>query len=294
MRLSDELRALLPSDEDVATYRERGWYIAPKVLSDEVIDRATLGAERHWAGQRDWPLPITEGFKDWKPGDPDTIRVGEIIALQNREVRALVEQPIIGAIAARLAGTPEIRLWESELIQKPPQARDPNAAVGWHTDRAYWMTCTSVDMLTAWIPFHDCPREMGPLMVVDESHRWAELEHDRLREFRNPDLTGMEERLLHDHPNATKTSMVLEKGQMSFHNSLTLHASDFNLSDRPRLSLALHLQDGANRYRKHYNEDGELWHVVADRMCRSTPDGDPDYSDPAVCPVLWSDEEPAA
>ena len=126
-------------------------------------------------------------------------------------------------------------------------------------------------------------------MVVDGSHRWPELEHDRLREFRNPDLRGMEERLLKDHPEATTTSMVLEKGQMSFHNSLTLHASDFNLSDRPRLSLALHLQDGRNRYRKHFNEDGELWRVVADRLCRTTPGGDPDYSDPAVCPVLWSD-----
>jgi ectoine hydroxylase-related dioxygenase (phytanoyl-CoA dioxygenase family) len=280
---------MLPTDDDVAFYREHGWYITPKVLSLEAIDRAAEGAERHWAGDRDWPLSISEGFKDWRPGDPDTIRVGEIIALQNRDIRALVEQPIIGAIAARLTGADEIRLWESELIQKPPQIRDAKAAVGWHTDRAYWMTCTSVDMLTAWIPFHDCPKEMGPLMVADGSHRWPELEHDRLREFRNTDLEGMEELLLRDHPGAPKVSMALEKGQLSFHNSLTLHASDFNLSDRPRLSLALHLQDGDNRYREHRNEKGELWRVVADRLCRAGPDGHPDYTDPKVCPVLWSD-----
>ena len=103
MELSDEQRAMLPTDEDVAFYEEHGWYISPKILSDDVIDEAARGADRHWAGERDWPLPITEGFKDWRPGDPDTIRVGEIIALQNREVRRLVEQPIIGAIAARLA-----------------------------------------------------------------------------------------------------------------------------------------------------------------------------------------------
>jgi hypothetical protein len=241
----------LPSDEDVAFYRTHGWYIAPKVLSDAVIDEAVRGAERHWAGERDWPLPITEGFKEWKPGDPDTIRVGEIIALQNREIRSLIEQPMIGAIAARLAGTDEIRLWESELIQKPPQASDPNAAIGWHTDRAYWMTCTSEQMLTALITFHDCPKEMGPLMVVDGSHHWPELEHDRLREFLNPDLIGAEERLVKEQADARKVSMALEKGQVSFHNSLTLHASDFNLSDRPRLSLALHLQDGENRYREY-------------------------------------------
>jgi hypothetical protein len=284
----EKLQEILPTDEDVAFYREHGWYVTPKVLDPEVIDRAAAGAARHWAGERDWPLGITEGFVDWKPGDPDTIRVGEIIALQNREIRALVEQPIIGAIAARLAGTDEIRLWESELIQKPPQARDSKAAVGWHTDRAYWMTCTSTELLTAWIPFHDCPKEMGPLMVIDGSNHWSELEHDRLREFRNTDLRGREETWFREHPGAVKVSMALEKGQMSFHNALTLHASDFNTSDRPRLSLALHLQDGDNRYRVHHNEKGELWKVVADRQCRVGPDGHPDYTDPRVCPVLWS------
>ena len=55
-----------------------------------------------------------------------------------------------------------------------------------------------------WIPFHDCPGQMGPLMVVDGSHRWAELEHDELRGFRNTDFDKMEERLFKDHANAGK------------------------------------------------------------------------------------------
>lgn len=286
MQLSPELRALLPTDEDVALYREHGWYVAPKVLTDGVVDRAMTGAERHFSGQRDWPLPISGGFTDWKPGDPDALRIGEIIALQNRQIRDLVEQPIISAIAARLAGTDTIRLWESELISKSPVKAAPTAKVGWHTDRAYWMTCTSVDMLTAWIPLHDCPIEMGPLMVADGSHRWAEVEE--LREFQNSDLDGVESRILTSHDNIEKVSMALAKGQMSFHNALTLHASDVNLSDMPRTSLALHLQDGANRYRPFINQKGEPWEVVNDRMCRKDADGRPDYTDPAICPVLWT------
>jgi hypothetical protein len=287
MRLSAELQALLPSPEDVAAYHEHGWYIAPKVLGEAVLDRALQGADRHWAGERDWKLPISDGFADWKAGDPDTIRIGEIIALQNREIRSLVEEPIIGAIAARLAGTKTIRLWESELISKSPPKGDASAPVGWHTDRAYWMTCTSVEMLTAWIPFTDCPIEMGPLMVADGSHRWAGIEE--LREFQNRDLAGVEGRLLEGRGPIDKVSMALEKGQMSFHNALTLHVSDINRSDRPRVSLALHLQDDANRYRPFRNERGEPWQVVNDRMCRKGPDGEPDYQDPDVCPVLWTE-----
>jgi hypothetical protein len=291
MHLSPALHALLPGPAEVAAYREHGWYIAPKVLTDAVIDQARRGAERHWAGERDWTLPISDGFTDWKPGDPDSIRIGEIIALQNRDIRALVEEPIIGAIAARLAGTKTIRLWESELISKsPPKGNSsvPSAPVGWHTDRAYWMTCTSVEMLTAWIPFSDCPIEMGPLMVADGSHKWAGIEE--LREFQNADLEGVENRVLQGRGPIEKVSMALEQGQMSFHNALTLHASNVNRSDRPRLSLALHLQDESNRYRPYRNERGELWQVVNDRMCRRNADGEPDYTDPAVCPVLWTED----
>lgn len=287
MLLSDELQALLPDDDAVAFYREHGWYIASKLLSDAVVDRAMTGAERHFSGERDWPLPISGGFTDWTPGDPEGLRIAEIVALQNREIRDLVQQPIIGAVAARLAGTDTIRLWESELISKSPSESAPTAKVGWHTDRAYWMTCTSVDMLTAWIPLHDCPVQMGPLMVADGSHRWAGIEE--LREFQNRDLETVESQLLGAHGKIEKVSMALEKGQMSFHNALTLHASDVNLGDRPRVSLALHLQDGANRYRPFHNEMGELWEVVNDRMCRKGPDGMPDYTDPAICPVIWSE-----
>jgi phytanoyl-CoA dioxygenase PhyH len=291
MLLSPELQSLLPSTGEVEAYREHGWYIAPKVLTEAVLDEALKGSDRHWAGERDWNLPIAGGFTDWKPGDPDAIRIGEIIALQNREIRTLVEVPVIGAIAARLAGTKTIRLWESELISKSPPKADPSAAsapVGWHTDRAYWMTCTSVEMLTAWIPFTDCPIEMGPLMVADGSHKWAGIEE--LREFQNRDLAGVEDRFLEGHGPVDKVSMALERGQMSFHNALTLHASDVNRTNRPRVSLALHLQDESNRYRPFRNERGELWQVVNDRMCRKDADGQPDYTDPEICPVLWTED----
>ena len=74
------------------------------------------GAERHLEGDRDWPLSISEGFEDWRPGHSADHRVGGMIALQYRAI-ALVEQPIIGAIAARLVGTMDSAS-ESEPIEK--------------------------------------------------------------------------------------------------------------------------------------------------------------------------------
>lgn len=147
MRLSPEVEKLLPGEEDVAFYEEHGYYVTPKMLPDDVIDEAIRGAERHWAGERDRRLPVSGGFGDWKPRDGDTIRNSEYTALQNREIRALVQHPIIGAIAARLTRSSEIRLWDDQLVSKPPSNGPRGPVVGWHTDRAYWMTCTSEEML---------------------------------------------------------------------------------------------------------------------------------------------------
>lgn len=289
MILSPEERDLLPSDADVAFYREHGWYVSKPILPDALIDEAIRGTERYFAGERDAQLPITGGYSDWKPGDGDGIRNCEYVALQNREIRRLIQYPLLGAIAARLSGSPVIRLFDDQLIFKPPAASDGAAVVGWHTDRAYWMTCTSENMLTAWIPFHDCPEIMGPVAVVDGSHTWSG--SARLRTFKENNLEELERRFRETGAAFVKITMALRKGQVSFHHCRAIHGSDVNRGSFPRLSLALHMQDGANRYRAYRNENGTPWRLVNDQLCRQLPDGSPDYTDPEVFPVLWSEDE---
>jgi hypothetical protein len=280
--------ALLPTDDDVTLYRERGYYVSGKVLPEEVIDEAARGAERHFAGERDFHLAVDGGFGDWKPGDPETIRNSEFVALQNAQIRSLVLEPIIGAIAARLAGTDTIRLWDDQLVWKPPShAAGDGPVVGWHTDRAYWMTCTSEEMLTAWIPFHDCPKAMGPIIYIEGSHRWPETE--AMRTFNAQNLEELEGRFIGEAAGTLKRVIALRKGQMSFHHSRLIHGSDVNRGTSPRLSLALHMQDGSNRWRPYENEQGVPWELTNDRLARKDPDGIPDYTDPSVFPVMWSE-----
>ena len=286
-----DIESLLPTDDDVALYRERGYYVSGKVLPDHVIDEAVRGAERHFSGERDFRLPVDSGFGDWKPGDPEPIRNSEFVALQNNQIRSLVLQPIIGAIAARLAGSDTIRLWDDQLVWKPPSPEaGAGPVVGWHTDRAYWMTCTSEEMLTAWIPFHDCPEQMGPVIYVDGSHRWPET--DGMRTFNAQDFDELEKRFSGREAGTRKLPIALKKGQMSFHHSRLIHGSDVNRGTRPRLSLALHMQDGSNRWRPYLNEQGIQWEITNDRLARKGPNGTPDYTDPSVFPVMWSDPPP--
>ncbi len=93
--------------------------------------------------------------------------------------------PLIGAIGAKLARSPAIRLLDDQLIWKPSAAENAaHTVTGWHADRAYWATCSSDNLITAWIPFHDVPLERAPLAVMAGSHRWSGTQD--LRQFNKP------------------------------------------------------------------------------------------------------------
>jgi len=284
MDLSAEQRELLPSDEDVAFYREHGWYISKKILSDEAIDDALYGSERHYAGERDSEL-LVGGYLDWKPGDGDALRINDYVSLQNDQLRNLVHTPLIAAVAARLSGSSTIRLFHDQLIYKP--SGEKKAAIGWHVDRAYWSTCTSDEMLTAWIPFHDCDERMGTVTMLDGSHRWTDTAD--LRTFRRHDLDQLEQQFSSSGNAIRKVPMNLKKGQVSFHHARTIHGSYPNVSNAPRIALAVHLQDAANQYCLHHDDQGNVSFHIIDSLCRKQPNGNPDYADPDICPMLWSE-----
>lgn len=291
-RLSEAQLALLPTEEEVAFYKEHGWYVSKKVLSDEIVDEAILGSERYYRGERDMPLLVDSGYSDWKPEHGDTIRNNEFVSLQNRQLRQLALQPVVGAIAARLAKTKQIRLLDDQLVYKPPIVKNATgSAVGWHADKAYWSNCTSNNLLTAWIPFHDCDELMGPLVVIDRSHEWSGTKDQDLRFFKHQNLEDLEQKFCGEGRQIVKVPMTLKKGQISFHHCWALHGSYPNYSNSFRLAIAVHLQDDANHYQHFWNKKGEQIHLFSDYLSRKLPNGNPDYRDPAIFPVLWSEED---
>jgi hypothetical protein len=280
--LTDEQIALLPTDQDVREYRTHGWYISKPILPDALIDAAVAGSERYYTGQRVEDLPGGAKVGGCMASDGNTLRKIDYASLQNRELAQLVRYPLIGAIAARLAGTP-IRLWHDQLLYKPVDNPDKPANVGWHTDRGYWKTCSSTNLLTAWVPFHDCTAEMGTITMIDGSLTWPD-NTEALNFFSN-DLEGLEKKFNTGGNPIVKIPMNLKKGQMSFHHCLTIHGSGPNRSTQPRRSIAIHMQDEANHWQEYRHQDGGLAKHANDRLCREI-DGHPDYTDPAVCPLL--------
>ncbi|WP_316239477.1 phytanoyl-CoA dioxygenase family protein [Bradyrhizobium sp. SZCCHNR1015] len=282
MTLLDEPSDLAPTEQEIASYRQHGWYLSRLVIPSELIDDALYDMERHYAGERGRPL-LAEHYVEWQPGRPG-LRLTDYMSLQYESFQQLVSYPAIGGIAARLTGLPPIRLFHDQLIYKPPAEPGSLAIVGWHTDRAYWRTCSSEHMLTAWVAFQDCEAQMGALRFIEGSHLWDGTLG--MKSFYDEDVARLEAELSREHREFRVSSPALRKGQVMFHNSRTIHGSPPNRSELPRIALAIHLQDGTNCYVKVKDEHGHPVVHVIDTLCRSTADGNPDYSDPDICPVL--------
>lgn len=272
----------LPSDTDVARYAVDGYLVSPPIISVPMLDAAWRAISEFLQSDRSSIDPKAR-LSDLRRRDGAALDHVGYLYHELAAVRALIEHTCIAAIAARLARTSSIRLFHDRLLIKPAGST-ADAAIGWHVDRAYWFACTSDEMLTAWIPFADVDDTMGSLAIIPGSHRWDDeplmatshrIDMDRLW---TEITTGRD---------VAATSLVMRRGQVSFHHCRVVHGSLPNLGLNDRPALAVHLQPGDNRRRRVVLPDGrELGHTN-DLLCRSDADGQPDYSDPSAFPMLW-------
>jgi ectoine hydroxylase-related dioxygenase (phytanoyl-CoA dioxygenase family) len=291
MASSDEehATAYLPSDEDVTFYTKHGYWVSPVIIPDAILTVAERGMARFYEEDVDQHLaldgaPPTSralGLKPyshwgWRPEDGNVMRKNDYATLRVRELARLARYPTVAACAARLSGADKLRLWHDQLLYKPTGTEGDTGNVAWHTDRYYWQTCSSEDMLTAWIPFADVSRSDGAMSMVDGSHQWT----DALQVKWESETFSVINAVLAER-DATLVPIELRRGQVSFHHCKTLHGSGPNVGASPRRSLVVHFQPSDNQYvergRYHPNDD----------LVAKTESGAPDYSDPRICPVLF-------
>lgn len=285
--------AALPTDDEVAQYAHRGWFLSQRLFSDEELDTLQEATEKYYEGHRDRRLPVRPPhLASWTTADGPVQRHNDYVHYESEAVARILRKPLVGAVAARLAQAEEIRVFQATLIYKPPNPDELSNLVPWHFDRHYWQTCTSERMLTGFIPFHDCTVEMGTITMVDRSHRWKETGgDDSTRHFAERDRTELEQILADNarfnNETIEKIPVVIPRGHVSFHHCRTYHGSGPNLSSVPRRAISFHLQDGANEYRPFTKPDGSQVVYNHDVLVRRTPDGRPDYADPEFCPTVW-------
>jgi Phytanoyl-CoA dioxygenase (PhyH) len=291
---------LLPSSEDIDFYRTHGWFLSPPLFSAAELSEATEASDRFYRGERDRVLPRKPPRAAyWEAGHGDIQRHNDYIVYESDVLRRIFCKPLIAAVAARLIGTSLVRLWSSTLIYKPPRKDERSNIVPWHTDRHHWPTCTSDELVTAFIPLHDCEEKHGTLTVLDGSHLWEDLPpqqgDDPTFHFAERPAEALQSAVeaiaRHNGASVTPVPLRYRAGQVSFHHCRTYHSSGPNLSRDARRVLTIRFQEESNTWRQARTQSGEPAVYSHDDLVRRTEQGEPDYTDPEFCPVLWEQAE---
>jgi ectoine hydroxylase-related dioxygenase (phytanoyl-CoA dioxygenase family) len=273
-------------------FADDGWLATPPILDRALLRRVLETAVRIATTERDRTIPTTlEGFLAWSPPEVRPARCNQYIHLQYQSIFELVTSEALGRVAASLIGANVVRVFNSSLVIKPPGSHATYATVGWHADKAYWPTCTSERMLTAWIPLRPTTARGGTLRVIRGSHKWfgqgSLQDPDSWRDFMVDNDTKLRARIDEAGLTYDPTYVEIVPGEVSFHHMYTLHGSGVNATDEPRYAIAVHLQDGDNRYEEAVDTDGRKAQYVHDGFVATDERGFPDYADPEFCPVIW-------
>ncbi|MGB9416673.1 MAG: phytanoyl-CoA dioxygenase family protein [Acidobacteriaceae bacterium] len=105
-----------------------------------------------------------------------------------------------------------------------------------HAHQDYEFMGGDPEFFTVWIPLHDCPIEVGPLRILEGSHRYGVQQHQK-ENLHVPEIRGGEEK------GQKWVGGPMYSGDVLIFHSLTVHAASPNTSGRMRLSLDCRFQN---------------------------------------------------
>ena len=198
------------------------------VLNDVTRELANAG----WLDERHEPMERLT-FPEAACGDPDPGFKQVYQRVFNLEsFHALPHHPALRRAMQMLAG-------EYMFVHPKPIGRliFPNCErLVTHAHQDYEFMGGDPEFYTVWIPFHDCPLEVGPLRILEGSHRHGVQEHAR-ENLHVPEIPvdmAMGDEWVGGQVNA---------GDVLIFHSLTVHAASPNLTNQMRLSLDCRFQD---------------------------------------------------
>lgn len=220
------------------SYEAEGQWTSPVLFTPAEITRFLDATERVVAGRhRSGRAPML--CLPFEPG-PHDLRKIDNAWWADPDLAALATDARLGEIAAALLGASSVRLWQDQLLYKPPGG-PAETTIGWHQDWASWDTVAShAAFVTAWVAFDDVDDDNGAMQIIPASHTWGLV--PGASNFFGTDRDAQLARL-GDGRAVESRSIVMRAGQVSFHHPLTFHGSGPNTSDRMRRSLAIHFVD---------------------------------------------------
>lgn len=211
------------SDAEMAQYHEDGYVVVPDLLDAaeiEILRRVAKNdqsIEQQALSRNDGEGGITK-LRLWNEAGDDLYGV---IARSQR---------IVDRLEQMLGG--EVYYYHSKMNFKEPFT---GGAWAWHQDYGYWYNngCLFPSMASVFIALDPATRENGCLQVLRGSHQMGRVEHGKFGQQTGADP----ERVAAAMERLELVYCEMGAGDALFFHGNTLHASDANLSDKPRWGL---------------------------------------------------------
>lgn len=208
------------TDAQRATFREDGFIRLPQVLSHDLLAalEPAITADT-LANDANAGVPLANRDTYGKA----FIQVGNLWE-RSPQARSLTFSRRLARIASELLATRGVRLWHDQALYKEASG----GFTPWHADQQYWPMASAL-CVTAWIPLHSVPLEMGPLSFAPGSHR--------KRIGRELPISDHSEQLIRQavaEQGLTEDTQAYAAGDVSFHLGWTLHRAGPNTTASPR------------------------------------------------------------
>lgn len=148
----------------ISDFQRVGWWLSSAILRPSEILGLRKAALNRMSRASDFSASYPS-YSSIANGKVDATAFGNI-ALSHQSVASILRGSAVGQLAGDLMGTSQVRLFSSSLIVKYPSSRQSGNWISWHTDAANQSTCSSLKMLTAWIPLHSVSSIAGGLQVL--------------------------------------------------------------------------------------------------------------------------------
>ena len=161
------------SAEDLAIYRQKGYWISPVLFDGDEVQVMRRELERICAGERDYDGFFWLKQPDFGLDDPAVRQVNNGWWI-NKVMRIAVKSPILGYIGSQLMDTNEVRIWHDQMLWKPGlgPTGEPTLSnnIGWHQDyEQYPQTNRTHPMVHVFYYLNGLNGEVGDLTLLPRS-----------------------------------------------------------------------------------------------------------------------------
>ena len=230
------------TEKEIQSYQENGFIVIEYFLSTEELEdwrAVVMHAVKERNGQK---MP----GEDLKTGESDGINedteyfgkvFDQLLNLWQTDegVKRLMLDEKIGKMAAQLSGSEGIRIWHDQALFKRPWANPTS----WHLDTPVW-SFSDRRALSIWVALDDATLENGCLFFIPGSYKQTT--------FENAGIGKNMDSMFEVYPQFVKVNSVavpMKAGSCSFHNGLTIHGANANMTSGYRRAMTCaYMPDG--------------------------------------------------